>query len=214
MFDSTLKKYLEARPPLPTIPSPSAPPPPASNPQDPNTQNDCTTHEAFYCNQFSASYKTDERIIKSIVTNNTSCIDSSDKLKLIIYYKSAKIPAIVTKNDQSPPVATLQQSDLVYEYTCNRDGCERLPCSYIGVTTTTLSRRLTMHLQHGAIKLHHHQVHQQPPTRGDLVANTRIICRETNFTRLHKMEAFHILQNRPTMNNQDTGTDRVLKLFG
>ena len=224
MFDATLKKYLETRqhnppginlhPPSSQLMSPVTPNPSPSLPHAPNAQNDGITHEVFYRSQFSASYKTDERIIKTIVANNTSCIDPSDNLKLIVYYKSAKIPAIVTKNNQSPPAPLLQQSDLVYEYTCKRDGCERLQNSYIGVTTTTLSRRLTMHLQQGSIKIHHNSVHRQPPTREDLVANTRVLCRENNVPRLHKMEAFHILLGRPSLNYQATGIDRVLKLFG
>ena len=48
-----------------------------------------------------------------------------------------------------PPHPTLKRTNVVYEYKCNMGDCEHLPSSYIGMTTTTLSSRLTMHLQKG-----------------------------------------------------------------
>ena len=80
------------------------------------------------------------------------------------------------------------------------------------MTTTTLSRRLTMHLQSGAIKKHSLQAHNQILTREILVNNTKYIHSETNFTRLQVAEALLIQKLRPKINNQDTGTSRTLSL--
>ena len=46
------------------------------------------------------------------------------------------------------------KSNVIREYKCKEGECELLAqAKYIGMTITTLSRRLTMHLQSGAIKL-------------------------------------------------------------
>ena len=60
-------------------------------------------------------------------------------------------------NNQSSKPTTLKHTNLVYEFKCNLGECELLSSSYIGLTTTILSRRLTMHLAGGAIKSHIHE---------------------------------------------------------
>ena len=45
---------------------------------------------------------------------------------------------------------------------------------YIGETTTSLSRRLTMHLQNG-IRKHFNEKHQEALTRNILESNTKIL---------------------------------------
>ena len=78
------------------------------------------------------------------------------------------------------------------------------------MTTTALSRRLTMHLQSGAPKKHSLQAHSKILTREMLVNNTKIIRSESNFTRLQILEALLIQKLRPQINIQDTGTCRTL----
>ena len=43
----------------------------------------------------------------------------------------------------------LMPTNIVYKYTCNVGDCELQNSTYIDMTTTTLSRRLTMHLAAG-----------------------------------------------------------------
>ena len=71
LFDSILQNYLNKKC---TVSSKNIAPP--------------NTHNIYYQNQFSNSYKTDERIIKQIVKDNTKCVNESDLLKITIYYKS------------------------------------------------------------------------------------------------------------------------------
>ena len=117
------------------------------------------------------------------------------------------------KNNQAPPPPPLQQTNLIYEYKCPIGECEHQNNSYIGLTTTTLSRRLTMHLQQGGPKHHTQNHHNTPLTRDMLVKNTNIIARETNYNRLHILEALLIHKQKPPLNNQFTGTNRTLKLY-
>ena len=44
------------------------------------------THTVYYRSQFSAQYKTDERILRNIISTNTECINPAVTLKLVIYY--------------------------------------------------------------------------------------------------------------------------------
>ena len=195
-FDKTLQKYLRVTANK-TAQPPETPP---------------TTHEVFYKNQFNSSYKTDERILKDLVYNNVRCTNENEKLKLTIYYARSTTASLLSKNNQSPPPPSLQRTNLIYEYNCNIDECERQTNSYVGMTTTTLSRRLTMHLQSGAPKKHLLQVHSKILTREMLVNNTKIIRSESNFTRLQIIEALLIQKLRPQINIQDTGTCRTLLL--
>ena len=173
------------------------------------------THKVYFKNQFSRAYKTDERILQDMISNNVKCVKERDKLKLIIYYKSATTKALLMRNNQAPPSPALQQTNLIYEYKCTKDECEHLPeVSYVGLTTTTLSRRITMHLGSGAPKSHTEASHRHSLlSREMMVQNTKIIRKENDIRRLPIYEALIIQQKCPTINNQDTGSSRTLKLF-
>ena len=196
-FDKVLNKFLDKK---------STPPP------DTDTMGEVV--EVFYMNQFSDAYKTDEKVLKDIVTKNVKCTRQTDNFKLTIYYKSNTVKSIVSRNNQNTPPAELQQCNLIYEHTCNQDGCEHLSnSSYIGYTTTTLSRRLTMHLGSGAIKTHYNDTHNLGLNRQQIVSDTKIIRKEQNFNRLQITEAILIQSRNPTINRQSTGRTRTLKLF-
>ena len=69
-----------------------------------------------------------------------------------------------------------------------------------------------MHLASGAPKAHANNYHNEPLTRSSLVANTQILRHEQDFNRLQIYEAFYIQQFQPALNNQSTGSTRILKL--
>ena len=71
MFDRILLSYLSR------IHNTSPPPPINDTGQ---------TYTVYYRNQFSTQYKTDERILRNIISINTECINPADTLKLVIYY--------------------------------------------------------------------------------------------------------------------------------
>ena len=69
-----------------------------------------------------------------------------------------------------------------------------------------------MHLASGARRAHANNHHNEPLTRSSLVANTQILRHEQDFNRRQIYEAFYIQQLKPTLNNQSTGSTRILKL--
>ena len=108
--------------------------------------------------------------------------------------------------------------NLIYEHICNIGECahqtNRSDVTYIGLTTCTLSRRLTYHLQNGAIKEHGLNKHGRKPTRDEIVKMTKTRYYESDQQRLETLEALMILKEDPSINRQETGRKRVLKLFG
>ena len=101
----------------------------------------------------------------------------------------------------SPNKTKLQRTNILYKYECNVGDCE--PQAYIGYTRTTLSHRLTMHLQSGALLKH-----------SQMVSNTSIIRQENDLNRLEIMEALYIKYTKPEINLQTTGRGRTLRLLG
>ena len=93
----------------------------------------------------------------------------------MIYYKNPTVKTLLTKNDQSPSPSDLQKSNLFYECICKIGDCESLLSSYIGVTQTTLSGRLTIHKGSGAIKDHMERYHNLLLTKDALFNNTNIL---------------------------------------
>ena len=184
------------------------------NPNCTNSNNNKNNVKLFYCNQMNKAYKTDERIIKSIILNNVKCRNPEDRLNLIISYKNKKISNPFMKNNLTQDKSALKQTNVIYQFNCPVEDCALLPhASYIGMTRTSLSRRLTMHLQTGNIKTHMQQSHNSALSREQLVNNTKILQHCQDPYKLQTYEALIILENNPIINIQATGIHKTLKLF-
>ena len=154
----------------------------------------------FYKNHMSSEYRTEERIIKNIIERNVKPTNPEHIIELIIYYKTRKTSQLFIKNNSTRPPASLQVANVIYKHQCTAEDCG--PHSYVGMTTTTLSRRLTCHLQSGAIKEHYHTKHQVKLTRQDLESSTIIIDKEQDHRRLRILEAIYIEETSPAINLQ------------
>ena len=185
-----------------------------ASPQPPQT---FTTHKVFYRGFMNSNYKRHEKSMKDIITNNVKVIQNNDRLQLVIYYKSVKTSNLVMKNNLSPKLRELARTNLIYDFTCTTGECMHLPIQqrrYSGLTTCTLSKRLTFHIQKGAIRKHFESCHGRNITRAEIVAMTKARCYERDFCRLEILESLIIQREDPEINRQDTGKCRVLKLFG
>ena len=142
-----------------------------------------------------SNYKQDEAAIRSIISNNASATDPDSAIHLITYYENKRTSQLIMKNSKvdSDP---LKKHGLVYRIICPENGCNH---SYIGMTTTRLSKRLSVHLQEGNFFQHfrqHHGVLQRPA----LLENTSIIDRDQDRCPLRLREALHIMKLKPTLN--------------
>ena len=123
---------------------------------------------------------------------------------------------MIIKNSPSRPVST-NQTNVVYEFKCPVGVCDSsVDNKYIGHTRTTLSRRLTLHLNDSSAIYQHLKTHKElpGPLRENLVNNTKIIHTSACSKRLEIIEALYIKIKNPTLNkiNFSYGFN-ILKLF-
>ena len=117
-------------------------------------------------------------------------------------------------NNLSATKEKLQFTNVVYKFTCPKEDCALLnKMSYIGRTTTTLSRRISCHLQSGSPKDHFQAFHGERLTRKIFEDNVTILKREHDKNKLSITEAIFIAEEKPSMNIQNSNFDRALKLF-
>ena len=97
----------------------------------------------------------------------------------------------------------LKSTNVVYEYKCKIGDCaHRRNSSYIGHTTTSLSRRMTMHLQSGGPMTHTLSDHGRRLQRSELVTNTTILTKCPLQRKLKILEAVYIRDKDPMINRQ------------
>ena len=182
----------------------------ALSPKDPK-QEKKTPIKIFYQGQTHKNYKIDERTIENIVDNNIKCIDTNNKIKVVFYYKNRKTSNCIMKNNMAPPPTTLQQTNVVYKFTCPMPHSQVV--EYVGLTQTKLSRRLTYHGQNGSILKHFQEAHNCKPTREQITENTSIITKESDRYRLTIKEALIIRNIKPLINKQFDNFTNILKLY-
>ena len=185
----------------------------------PHTTHNATPTETvrlFYKNQMNSAYKVDEKVLKKIINDNVKCKGENSKLQFVIYYNNMKTKNMVMKNNMSAKKRELSQANVIYEFTCPQNECFHHPTinnGYLGFTTCTLSRRLSFHLQTGAILQHSIEKHGEKIDRKTAEQCLKIRYKENNQERLEILEAIMIMVEKPEINKQDTGKRRILKLF-
>ena len=202
LIDRIIKNFMDKA----TIPTPQ------------NTHNATTTEKVrlFYKNQMNSAYKIDEKVLKKIINDNVKCKGENSKLQMIIYYNNMKTKNMVMKNNMSGKKRELSQTNVIYEFTCPQNECFHHPTinnRYLGFTTCTVSKRLSFHLQTGAILKHSIESHGRKIDRKTAEQCLKIRYKENNQERLEILEAIMIMVEKPEINKQDTGRKRILKLF-
>ena len=112
------------------------------------------------------------------------------------------------------------QTNVVYRFKCPIGSCKlQENNTYIGLTTTTLSRRLSLHISPtspSAINKHLISQHKLPKEkfRPTVVDNTDIIFKTSCQKRLMIVEALLIKLTSPTLNTVSFETgDNILAIF-
>ena len=117
----------------------------------------------------SQAYKADESALRAIVKRNCKPVQPSDKIALRIYYSSPKTRSLIMTNNITRDKAPLSQTNVVYQFKCNKEGCALQPGSvYIGKTVDTLEHRLQGHKYKGAPEQHNDEHHTEPLTKKQL----------------------------------------------
>lgn len=173
-----------------------------------NATNDTNNIILYYKNHMSTAYLQDEKIMKKIIRNNVKTVNDNDKINIRIYYANQKTSSMIMKNNNCTkiPDSILNRSHLIYSFTCKIGDCLHQKSEYIGVTDTKLSRRLTMHVQSGAIKNHLKDKHKTKPTRDILDNNIEVLHYNNNKQELRIAESLLIEQRHPIINIQQRAT--------
>ena len=101
----------------------------------------------------------------------------------------------------------LQKTNVIYKFKCPLGDCfsdNNNNNIYVGLTSTTLSRRLTMHLSDTSSIAQHLQKHSCPTTQlrknSHRQHDTTILEHQNNKQKLQILEALHIRNMQPTPN--------------
>ena len=191
LVDEQIKKFLEQK-------------------QNCRHQNQKKPISVYYASQTHKNYKIEERIIKSIIHDNTECIDKNNRLQLIFYYRNRKTCNLVMRNKPLASGDDMGQTNVIYKFTCPMSHSQAT--EYIGLTQNTLAQRLTFHRQNGSILDHFKTYHNMKPNRDHLTQNTKVIEKASDRQRLAIKEALLILSEKPLINKQFDNFANILKL--
>ena len=162
-----------------------------------------TTHRLYFKNQMSPAYKADENALKTIIHRNCKPAQQNDKLELRIHYISPKTSSLIMTNNITRDKAPLSQTNVVYQFKCDKEECALLPGStYIGKTVDTLNHRLQNHKYKGAPEQHTEEHHTEPLTQKQLRESTTILCSTRDRRRLGALEGAYIRHRNPDINRQ------------
>ena len=159
------------------------------------------------------NYISDEKISKTLIHRNILPTDPNKKKKLIIYYDKFKTSNLVIKNSSSSSIGVLQKkNNVIYQFKCSLGDCiSENNNIYVGLTSTILSRRLTLHLSDTSSIAQHLKKHTCPTTelRKILTENTTMLEHQNNKQKLQILEALHIRNIQPKLNriNFETSTN-------
>ena len=93
-----------------------------------------------------------------------------------------------------PRLEFCKKANIIYQFKCPLGDCISENNTYVGLTSTTLSRRPTMHLSDTSSIAQHLKKHPCPTTafRKILTENTRILEQQNNKQKLQILEALHV----------------------
>ena len=194
LIEDTIKKFLDAK----------------INHQQRQQDETSNSIKLFYQSQMTSNYKMEEQQIKEIVEKNIKPSNPAEDIKLHIFYRNKKLRNLVMRNRYHK---TEDYHHVVYQYTCTLGECNSSQ-SYIGYTESTLTERIRNHGQHGSIIRHlreYHNIQRQKTT--ELLKNVKVIGRASTKQELLLLEALLIQQEKPSLNQQEEGRDRILNVF-
>ena len=157
----------------------------------------------FYHNQMHNNYKSDEKIFKTLIHRNILPTDPNKEIKLIIYYNKFKTSNLVIKNNSPPSIGVLQKTNVIYQFKCPLGDCiSENNNIYVGLTSTTQSRRLTIHFSDTSSIAQNLKKHSWPTTelRKILTDNTTILEHQNNKQKLQILESLQIRNIQPKLN--------------
>ena len=169
--------------------------------------------DLFYESQMNSNYKQEERQLSNIISKYVKPANDDQEINLRIFYKNKKLKNLIIRNKVNNDRGVQKRHHVVYKYSCNQAGCNSSQ-TYVGYTTCTIDERFRMHAQTGSIKRHLREKHEiERVAKNDIIECTTILASCSSRGRLRMTEAILIKDLKPTLNSQEEGCDRLLKIF-
>ena len=93
-------------------------------------------------------------------------ISYQKKVRFIINYNKFKTSNLIISNNSFPSTELLDQTNLIYMFKCPLGDCvSKENNAYVDLTTTTLSRQLTMHINDSISLTLHLKTHSIPKSK-------------------------------------------------
>ena len=158
---------------------------------------------------YGTQHDKETEVIKKIVERGVEVLEPFERLSLRIFCRPRSTASLIMRNNTTAGKSLAETTNVVYKFKCSVGACQHRDSTYIGLTTSTLRRRMQAHRNNGGINNHYTQFHDRKPLLVELLENTTIIHRETQKHRLQIAEAVSISLNHPVLNTQ-TEHDYVL----
>ena len=102
---------------------------------------------------------------------------------------------LVIRNNSSPSIGVLQKTNVIYQFKCPLGDCISDNNNiYIGLTSTTLSRRLTMHLSNTTSIAQHLKKHSFPTELRKILTDNTTILEHQNNKQTYRFSKHYILE--------------------
>ena len=69
------------------------------------------------------NYKSDEKVLKTLIHRNIISTDPNKKIKLMMYYNKFKTSNFVIKNYSTPLFGVLHKTNVMYQFKCPLGDC-------------------------------------------------------------------------------------------
>ena len=158
---------------------------------------------------YGTQHEQEAETLKKIVQLGFEVLEPFERLFLRIYCRPRTTSSLVMRNNTTQARSLEETTNVVYLFKCPVGACERRTITYIGLTSTTLRRRMLAHRNNGAINKHYTKEHDRKPLLTELLQNTTVIHRENVPMRLNISEAVSIAVRHPVLNIQ-TESDYIL----
>ena len=162
------------------------------------------------------NYKSDEKILKTLIHKNILPTDPNKKIKLVIYYNKFKTSNLVIRNNSTPSIGVLQKNNVIYKFKCPLGDCISDNNNNICWFNLNYPVEETYNapFRHKFNSSAFKKKHSCPTTqlRKILTDNTTILEHQNNKQKLQILEALHIRNLLPTLNRINFQTSaNVLK---
>ena len=160
------------------------------------------TITVYHQMSYGTQHEKEVEALKNIIRRGVDVQKPFEHLSLRIYCRPNTTSSLIMRNSTTEKRSLEETTNVVYEFKCPVDACKHRTITYIGLTTTTLRRRMLAHRNHGAIHNHFIKEHDRKPLLTELMENTSIRHRESENKRLKIAEAVSIAIQHPVLNVQ------------